>query len=626
MKGCCFFLLLLFVVSRTAVLAQPAAHAPRDQVLRYLENIYRSSSPDYATRRHVQALGTNAVPVLLEVLQYQRPQLHQWYDKAFANAPEEVQNVMSKVDAWGRLRDEAVSLLQGTRETPYYLKSIVALLQDTRPEIRRSAAKVVQNFGRDLTNKDMLLFLPALQDADPSVRAYIVSAIRNNENVLLPEAMMALEEALGQASEIERLGITATLLRADGNHPAALQTLKSMFTSGDAHSRFYAAVTYLHSNPSKAGVEDELLPIILNALSGSDESRRNSALYTIGRFGTRAKAAEPVLQKMLQAPELEIRQAATNALRSIAAPAPASREKILQLLVEIQGLTNQPYASSQRKVAFDNLSAMGTNAAPFLIEILGHRKSQTDQWYEQAYAKAPEAIRNAVSKPEALEKLRREAQTLLLNMRETPLYFSEIVALLQDERAEVRQRAASLLHGYAEKVSKVQLLECLPHLKDSDPSVRRSIALTLAHAVALPRVKAELEKTLSDPDENVRIVTATALLKADCDHLAALQTLKKLFGSPNLNLRFGAARAYLACDPYRAGIEELLPIFLDVLSGPDPNLYPLACHTLRTYTVRADAAVPVLLKHLQSPRSELQSAARSALERIAPEALPPAKP
>lgn len=626
MRGCRIpLLLLLFSLLATGV-SQAAEPAPREKVLQHLENLYRSASPDHNARRHIETLGTNAVPVLIEVLGYQPAQLHQWYEKAYAKAPESVQNEMSKVYAWGRLREEAESLLKGIPETPYHLKSIVPLMRDTRPEVRRSAAKIVQNFARNLTNKDLLPFLSGLKDEDQIVRGYMAGAFRDSGSVMLPEVVAALEAALNDPSEIGRLGIAATLLKVDGNHPGALQALRGMFGSTNAHSRFYAAMNYMNSNPPKGRVEDELLPIFMEALADPDQSRHWGACASIGRFGTRAKKAEPLLQKLLQSSELGIREAATNALRNIAPPAPASREKVLQHLAEVFGPPNQPSTVSERKAAIQSIEEMGTNAIPFLIEILGHRKSQADQWYELAYAKAPEAVRNSMSKPEALEKLRSEAYAVLSNMRDRPLYFTDILALLQDERVEVRQKTASVLYGFAERVNKVQLLECVPHLRDSDPQVRRYLVMILGFGVALPRVKAELEKTLADPDEGVRITVAAALLKADPDHPAALQTLRNLFTATNLNRRFGAARTYMNSNPYRENLEELLPIYLEALSGPDQNLHLSACYALRAYSVRAKTAVPVLLKHVQSQNPQLKEASRNALERIAPEVLPPVKP
>ena len=531
-----------------------------------------------------------------------------------------------KAPSVGRLRDEAQQLLQSIPETPYYLKSIVPLMHDKRPEVRRSAAKIAQRFARNITHKDLLPFLVGLKDEDQTVRAYMAGAFRDSGSVMLPEVVTALEEALNVPSEIERLGIAATLLKADENHPSALQALKRMFNSTNFHNRYYAANTCLYSDSITSRSKDELLPIFLDALAGPDESFNKAACYAIVRFGPRAKAAEPMLQKLLQSPDPETRQAATNALQRIAPAAPATRELVLQHLAGVFGPPNQPSTINQRSAAIKGVEAMGTNAIPFLIEILGYRQTQTDQWYEQAYAKMPEAVRNNLSKPEALEKLRTEAHMLLGNMWDAPLYFTDIVALLQDDRVEVRRKAASLLLGYAEKVGKVQLLACTPYLNDSDPMVRRYMAMLLSHGVALPRIKAALEKTLTDAEENIRITAAASLLKADADHPAALQMLRNLLDANNLNTRFSAARSYMNSNPYRENLEALAPVFLEALSGTDQNLNLSACYVLRSYSIRAKAAVPALQKHLQSQNAELQKAARGALERIAPEVLPPVKP
>ena len=306
--------------------------------------------------------------------------------------------------------------------------------------------------------------------------------------------------------------------------------------------------------------------------------------------------------------------------------APAPRDQVLQHLEDVFG------APGKQGTAIQSIKTMGTNAIPFLIEILGYETTQVDQWYEKAYAKAPSGIQSRMSKPEALEKLRNEAVVLLRNMPETHLYMTNLFTLLKDQRPEVRRHSASLISHHmlnrGRNMEDSVMLECLPYLKDSDPQVRRSIVQAFAHKGArLPRVKIALEAALNDPVEEVRMNAAHALLQADNKHPDALNTLKALFTSNTPNTRYFAAVYYFVSDRQRFKDEpDLMRVFVDTLSGNDVELQSYAAELLGGIGASAKPAVPELKKLLLSPEAQVRTAATNALQRIEAEVLPPAKP
>ncbi len=579
-----------------------------------------------AALQSLVAMGTNAVPVLIEVMGYSPAQLDQWYNRL---PPQKPDNKGYGAMLKRKLPGVAGSVIAVIPEASLYVTNLFPLLQDPRSEVRQRGANFLSYLSHKVDVRQLLPALPALKDNDREVRRNIINAFRRSAET--PQVRTALEEVLNDSREDLRLAAANALLRADKDHARALATLKSLFVSANPHTRYFAVRDYIQSDPVRPRTEKELLPILLRLLSSNDSWSQTAAAGSLADFGPRARETAPELQKLLLSADLEVRRAATNALRVIAPEmvpgkpaAPASREVVLQHLQDL-------YSTNQAMV-FQNVKAMGTNAVPLLIEILGYETTQADQWYEKAYAKAPASIRSRMSKPEALEKLRSQASVLLLNMPETHLYLTDLFVLLKDPRVEVRQRAASLIphsiRNYGQHLDDSLMLECLPSLRDSDTMVRRyMVHAFIARWAVLPRAKAALEALLTDPVEAVRLEAATVLLQPDGNNQAALQALKSLFASTNAVTRQWAAARYLNVGSPAGRLEdEMVPIFISTLSGSDKDQLKSACLCLGRFGPRAKAAVPALMKHLQSQDPELQKTASEALEKIAPEALPGGNP
>lgn len=574
-------------------------------------------------------MGTNAAPVLIEVMGWSPEQLDQWQARLQTKNPGVAQGKMSQRTLRSRTSSAAQEALISIPEATSYVTNFFPLLQDSRSEVRNVAATSLAYFSHQVDGELLLPALPALKDKDPLVRTYILKAFRLAATI--PEVRTALEEVLLDAREDLRREAANALLRADKNHARALATLKSLFTSTDAHTRYFAVRDYINSDPIRPRTEKELIPVLINMLSDDDVWTQRNAANSLGEFGPRGLGAVSQLQKLLQSADPDVRRSATNALSEIAPgllpgkpAAPADREVVLQHLQNLY-TTNQAFV-------FQSVKAMGTNAVPLLIEILGYETTQMDQWYEKAYAKAPASVKSRMSKPEALEKLRSQTSLLLLNMPETGLYLTNLLSLLKDERVEVRRRAASLVQSCIannrQRLEDGLMLECLPALRDSDHMVR----LYMVHAFSprwavIPRAKAALEAVLNDQVEEVRVAAAAILLQTDGNHQTALQALKALFTSTNATYRHRAAAYYLSIGSPKGRLEdEMIPIFISTLSGSDKDQLISASGCLERFGPRAKAAVPVLLKHAQSTEPEVQQAARNALEKIAPEVLSPRKP
>lgn len=639
MRGRGISLLLLMFVWLQNGLGQTTEESVREQILKHFVKL---DAPRTTERNEsfykIKAMGTNAVPTLIEVLGGQEKLIDELYGKTYLKAPPAIrQETLEKVQY------EASSLLLNIRDTDP--EKLLPLLKDTRGKVRGMAASLISSKSYNANKEVLAACLPYLKDSDATVRQHMVTTFSYNRvanwTIVVPEAKAALETALKDPAEGVRMYAALALCRVDREHGVALDTLKALFVSTNAKTRYFAAFYYLVSDDKQFRAEAELLPIFVNTLTGEDTHLQRLASETLGKYyGTQAKVAVPELQKLVQAPDFEVRKTAWSALQKIApeivipmpqedppqpakpaviAPpaAPAAREQVLQLLADL-------YTPKQGMV-FQSIKAMGTNATPLLIEILGYQPTQAEQWYEKAYAKAPAAIKGAMSKPEALEKLRSQASLLLLNMPETALYVTNLFPLLQDSRVAVRRSAASLISAYAHyQKDKMLLLEVLPALKDSDPLVRRDMVSAFrGEQAVLPRVRSALEPLLNDPVEDIKLTAADVLLRADIEHIGALQMLKAEMTSTNERTRLRATAYYVSSDPKLTRTDDdLLPLLLTALSSKDKVSRQQAASVLTLYGKRAKAAVPELQKMLVSKEYDERAIATNALQRIAAESLP----
>lgn len=607
MKGRGISLLLLMFVWLQNGLGQTTEESMREQILKHFTKL----DAPWTTNRsksfqNIKAMGTNAVPILIEVLGGQEKLIDELYGETYLKSPAAVRQEVLE-----RVQQEASSLLLNIRDTDPV--KLLPLLKDTRGKVRGMAASLIAG-----------------------------KLYRVDKNI--SEIKAALETALNDPVEQVRLNAALAICRADREHRAAIDTLKTLFTSTNANTRYFAAFYYLVCDDKQPRAEAELLPIFVNTLSGEDTHLQRLASETLGRYyGPQAKVAVQELRKLVQSPDFEVRKTAWNALQKIApeivipmpqeepteaaqaasiAPpaASAAREQVLQLLADLY--------TPKQKMVFQSIQAMGTNAVPLLIEVLGYQPTQADQWYEKAYAKAPAAIKAAMSKPEALEKLRGQASLLLLNMPETALYVTNLFPLLYDSRVAVRQSGASLISVYAYKVDKTLLLEVLFALKDSDPLVRGYMVSAFRGGQAvLPRVRSALEPLLNDPVEDVKLTAAEVLLRADIDHAGALQMLKTEMTSTNEQTRLRAAAYYVYSGPKLTRTDDdLLPLFLTALTSKDESARRSAASVLALYGKRAQAAVPELQKMLVAKEYDERAIATNALQMIAPQILAPKRP
>lgn len=308
MKGCRLLSLLLLLA---CVLTLHADEPTRKQVLQLLVDPNSLAEAESA-RAKMQAYGTNAIPILIEVVGYTEAQFEKLDKKVYGQTSGEVFKEPVLKD-WQQLASQM--FLSNMPETSLYLTNLFPLLRDSRVEVRRNAASLI-NIHSSQTNQHLLPdVLLALKDTDFMVRHSIAGALSKGA-AALPRVRIALEGALSDSNEGVRLEVAKALLKVDKKHLAAQQALKELFYSANEYCSSDAAGYYMDMTLPYGELEDELIPILV-ASSYIHPNDKYGLLY----WGLGDKShitRDRVLQKFLLSSDLKVRIGATNALQRIA--------------------------------------------------------------------------------------------------------------------------------------------------------------------------------------------------------------------------------------------------------------------------------------------------------------------
>lgn len=306
-----YILLIMLFVLKTSSYAQVTNQTPREQLLKLLQNVQTTNYQ--ASAKQIKQMGTNAIPVLIEVLGYKQQKLDAWYDQVFRSMPTTLQAHMSKPEAITALRSKAAMVLHTMPETKDYLQDLLPLLKDERLEVRQHAASVISTHSAIANPTILLEMIPLLKDSDPDVIRYAIRAL--SPHVLqLPRAKAAMENLLQDRNEINRMEAAQTLLMRQRNHPEALTVIRSSLNSSNISICLSAASTMLGTQRQSADLDAEVGPLFIKLLSSTNSSTQLSSLrrlYYNGR-GNSLPSIIPEVQKLLTNSDPKIRMEATN--------------------------------------------------------------------------------------------------------------------------------------------------------------------------------------------------------------------------------------------------------------------------------------------------------------------------
>ncbi len=345
---------LFLVVSR-----QPREPAYRGMPLSYwmARLIDRPDTPARLDRSYtdartaIKAIGTNALPYLLEALRRE-----DWPMRKY-------------VVAW-------VSEHK-------WLKSKVKL-PPSADEIRGRALDAITWLG-PAAKPALPDILPLVTNQNYQVKINALFAIRSigPDAQLVRPVVPGMMQSLGDTNWTMRLAAVNALAALRPPPPEAVPALVRLLNDSNENVREEA----MHSLVAQTNTS--VLPMLDKWLRDKDSYVVTEAATQIGVFGTNAAASEPRLRELLDAPSMTVRQAATNALAAItgrSASGSAPEEKA-DITFNFQGMPLQAILSYYEDLAGKKVAMTATLNLFAMLRVQTVRpltKSQALQCLEEA--------------------------------------------------------------------------------------------------------------------------------------------------------------------------------------------------------------------------------------------------
>lgn len=213
--------------------------------------------------------------------------------------------VVAAVDALGAM----------ARRSPALVPHLRAAIQARDLTVCLAAATQMKPLGA-LTRKDMEPFLRDIQSRDAEDRLRGASVLIHAREFaaeavpLLVEATRDAEVKVHEAAlrSLVEFGWDPSVVR-----PSRLAAAEAVLRRGDANQSWLM----MDVLPRIEATSPEALQLLVAALTNPAERTRGKAALTLGKLGAGARKAVPELQRLLDDEWLNVREAATNALRAI---------------------------------------------------------------------------------------------------------------------------------------------------------------------------------------------------------------------------------------------------------------------------------------------------------------------
>ncbi|MCE9631202.1 MAG: HEAT repeat domain-containing protein [Planctomycetia bacterium] len=506
------------------------------------------------------------------------------------------------------------------------LEALLGVLADEEPRVRWHAARAIGLIGEDARSA-IPAILELLSDEDPIVvtqAAAAVALIREDDG---RDPIPAADAAL-YASAVDPLA--KTLVHPDARaRRAALRSLRRLSTSLEEMAPIVSK-QLADADPSVviaalqtlADMDDDAVPFLIEALK--DPKSRYWAEVALAEVGPTAAPATEELAKVVGESGDEERLQAILALAAIGEKASAAAPEIAKVLVADD-------ASSRLAAAF----ALGRIKAAGCDECLEKAAASDDRFLAAtaAWARARIHPEDAVLVREAVDRLTKGltdadaevragcvsglsdlAEEFDASGRER--LAGEFVALLADMDPDVgRAAGAALIRLGPAAVGALQ-----PKL--DDPGIRLNIMEILAAlGPAAKPALAELVKSLSDPEPEVRGEAAVAIGAIGPDAAAAVPGLQKLLTDEIVGLRYAATYALGRIGPAAVAVE---PALRELTESKDEMMSTVAVWAVLKIKPEDkslfEAAVPLLRRALRGDRENVRLEAAVALGDIGPPA------
>jgi len=487
------------------------------------------------------------------------------------------------------LRLRIISLLGHLEtDTTKWVEYALAMLSDSYPDVRQTAALALGHLGSDG-----------------------------------PQVIDALLKLLSDTDWQPRVGATTALMRLGNGKPQVIDALLTLFSDPDWHVREAAAEGFgqLVSGQPGAGAAEKLKPqvskALLTLLSDFDWRVRRAAAEALGQLGSRNDQIFDALLNLLSDSNVSVKEAVAEGLGKLGSGEPQVIDALLQLL-------SDP-SPNVRQAAVGALGQLGSGQ-PQIIDALLQLLSDPEWLVRQIAVVALgqlgsgqpyifDALLKLLSDTSA--NVRAGAIAVLSQLgRGQPQVIDTLLKLVSRLSPRVRQAAAGALGQLGS--DQYQVIDALLQLL-SDPEwrVKQAAAEALGHlGNQHPQVADALLQLLLDPNWQVRQAVAGALSNIGSRHSQVIDALLQLLSDPEWRVKQAAAEALGHLGNQHPQVTDAL---LQLLSDPNWQVIEAAAEALGQLSSSQPRAIDALLRLLSDPNRQVKEAVVRALNQLGSE-------
>lgn len=514
-------------------------------------------------------------------------------------------------DAGNRNRWRVVkALARFGPEAKAAVPALLAILKDPQSPGRFDAARALSAVGKGDDTVVAALGAAFKDKSDPQFRAAVAEALGGLGDTA-KAALPALAEGLQDDNPAVREAVVTALAKVGAGADEVLPSLVEVLGRPEVPGNLLRE----RAQAALARFGKGAVPVLTKLLADASPERRNGAAVALALLGPKAADAVPALQQALKDADPRVRIRAADALWSVEKKGQPAVATLIDAL-------NSPDAQVRRR-AVDVLTVIGPearDAVPALTRGLKDKDEALASKYAAALAAVgpdakaavpvlAEVVKNTerpalrVAAIDALGKIGPDARVA------TPY----LLTLVKDPSTQVRNLAVDALGriGADPKEAGPVLVEALRNPGQVSPNLIQAALQKLG-----PAVIPEVAKMLQDPKPNVRAQGAALLGRYGAAAKDAVPALTEALKDDQDLVAIHAARALWEIDQSLAGI----PTLIKILGSASGNMRALAATTLGGIGPKAREAVPALVEAAKGDDPRMRQAARSALEKVDPEA------
>jgi HEAT repeat protein len=523
-------------------------------------------------------------------------------------------------DGSGNVRAAASKALsQLGRFTKADLPVLAAALEDSGrdPQVRLFALRALGQLDLGATTA-IPLYAVALSDDDRQLRRLAVRLLGKMGRPARTRAFPLLVRALDdRVVEVRRAALEALL--SVGAPATSAPLLLDIFTARGAsvEARLYAAQTLGKFGPE---VRSSAFGVLARGLTTGAPTVRRAVMEALLGLGRPTRADVTALDELIRYAPLGA-DARAFVARLLARSEATARATALPLLVRVLQETDREVRESAL-AALRSLGPYTLAEAPLFVPVLRNRKAPAAARAYAARVLGEMGPDNARSAPELIVALadddrsvRRMAALALGQIApRMPVAVGALTRLLDDPDEEVRTLAVRALRELRPVGGTLPGL--VRALADNSDAVVEVAVEALAHygVPGRPDVRT-LSEALKSKRSRVRIYAADTLADLGPAAAPAVEALGEAMRDRNVNVRVFAALALRAVGPEASAAAASLA---GALKDEDERVRTYAAATLVRLGLEPRASVRVLLRALCAGEQDLRQAATAALRFVGP--------